>query len=67
MTDTIRDVLKNKIPTDTAAQVDVFRMIELNKPQFQGHESLLDLGAGTGSLTRDLGSRCQEYTMLVWT
>ncbi|MCA1371206.1 methyltransferase domain-containing protein [Bradyrhizobium sp. BRP14] len=48
MADTIREVLKNKIPTDTAAQVDVFRMIELNKSQFLGREMLLDLGAGTG-------------------
>ncbi|WFU50232.1 class I SAM-dependent methyltransferase [Sinorhizobium terangae] len=49
MGDTIREVLENKIPTDTAAQVDVFKMIDLNKDQFKDRITVLDLGAGTGA------------------
>lgn len=48
MADTIRTVLKDKIPVDTAAQVDVFRMIDLNKAEFVNRQLVLDLGAGTG-------------------
>jgi len=48
MSDTIKEVLKDKIPTDTAAQVDVWKMISLNKELFSERKDVLDLGAGTG-------------------
>lgn len=48
MGDTIREVLKDKIPTDTADQADVWKMIALNKELFSKRRDVLDLGAGTG-------------------
>src|SRR3546814_689855 len=49
MGDTIREVLKDKIPSDTSTQVDIFKMIDLNRGKFLDNGAVLDLGAGTGS------------------
>lgn len=57
MGDTIREVLRDKIPTDTAGQVDVYKMIGLNRDLFQSQVDVLDLGAGTGDAHAKLSSR----------
>lgn len=66
MGDTIRDVLKDKIPTDTACQVDVWKMIDLNIEFFRERRQLLDLGAGAGEAYDRLIGRIPElkYTGL---
>lgn len=48
MGDIIRDLLKDKIPSDTASQVDVWKMMDLNEAIFPKDSKVLDLGAGAG-------------------
>ncbi|MFA1624378.1 class I SAM-dependent methyltransferase [Rhizobium mongolense] len=49
MGDTIHEVLKGKIPSDSSAQVDAFSIIKLNSAEFENKTEVLDLGAGTGA------------------
>lgn len=56
MRDKLRSMLEHKVPTDTARQVDVYEMMELNRESFAGKIDVLDLGSGTGDAFEPLKS-----------
>lgn len=57
MVDRIKEILRDKLPQDSSCQVDVFKMIDLNRGVFLDKASVLDLGAGTGVSYENLKKR----------